>query len=702
MTLHERPQKRVNTTDMEHNGYRIISPRATRLASLLAALLFAGAFFTRCASVGTPTGGPKDSLPPVITGLTPDDHTTRFDARRIIIEFDEYVQLKDVQKELYTSPAMKRKPVATLRGKGISIQIKDDSLLPNTTYAIEFGSAVADNNEGNTLHGLRYVFSTGDSIDSMMMSGYTEQSETADSLGRTFICFFEADSVPAPADYDSTMFNHKPAKIARSQKNGIFVAQNLRPVPYRVYAFYDANDNQTYEPGVDQVGFVDGTYNPAQMPPFAIWYDSVRRYVSADPQLYFRLFTDVSFRRQSLQETARPEQHRVTLNFAAARPEIRSMRFEGIEPSQVTVEPVSRGRDTLSLWFAVPPEQMPDTLRGEITYMRHDSLNVLREVTEPLELAWRRVETREQERERLRNEKARAQAEAEGREWRPAGPSTFRMVGFRQNDEVNPERDFPLEFATPLTRFDSAAVRLLSWSERGDTLRERVTFVPDSVSVRKWRLRAQWTPERSYRLTVPAGALADIEGTENDSITASLTVADIEKFATLKITVVPREDGAKYVLQAVDANNRLLGEIRGAGAGVHTMNYIPAGDMRLRIIEDMNGNGEWDAGNLVERRQSERAEFYKNDRDEELFTTKTGWEFEITLDMNRIFAPVTMEQLIERLDKREAARAAKEAEKRLKEGDRKKEQNQSTGQGMGMGLGGVRGMMGGSGSGGMF
>lgn len=666
-----------------------------RLASPAAAtILFAVAFFTRCASVGTPTGGPKDSLPPVIVGVAPADYSTHFKSDKILIEFDEYVQLKDLQKELYTSPAMKRKPVATLRGKAVQIQIKDDSLLPNTTYAVEFGSSVSDNNEGNPLHGLRYVFSTGDEIDSLMMSGYTEESEKADSLGRTFIYFFEADSVPAPEEYDSVMFKYKPAKIARSQKNGIFVAQNLRPVPYRVYAFYDSNDNGAYEPSIDKVGFLEGTYNPAEMPPFAIWYDSVRRYVSADPQLYFRLFTDVSFRRQSLQEAKRTDRHKAMLYFSAARPDIRRIAFEGIGPEQIITESASRNRDTLALWFAAESDIMPDTLRGEITYMRHDTLNVLREVTEPLELPWRRVETREQERERLREERAKARAEAEGRVWRSTAPSAFRMIDFAASAEVNPERDLPLEFATPLTRFDSAAVELLSWSERGDTVRERATFVPDSANVRKWRLRSRWTPERRYRLFIPADALADIAGEGNDSISAALTVADIEKFATLKVTVIPREAGAKYILQAVDANNRLLSEVRGAGEGVHTINYIPAGDMRLRIIEDVNGNGEWDAGNLVERRQSERAEFYKNERDEELFTTKTGWEFEITLDMGRIFAPVTMEQLIERLDKREAAREAKEAEKRLKEGNKKKDDGHNHSS-QGSAMGNLRGMTGG-------
>jgi hypothetical protein len=121
--------------------------------------------------------------------------------------------------------------------------------------------------------------------------------------------------------------------------------------------------------------------------------------------------------------------------------------------------------------------------------------------------------------------------------------------------------------------------------------------------------------------------------------------------------------------------------------------------MRLRIIEDLNGNGEWDGGNLVERRHSERAEFYKNERDEEIFTTKTGWEFDITLDMNRIFAPVTMEQLIDILDKREAVRMVK-AEEQRREAERKKQSEghgHNHGGGMMGGAGGLGGMMGGAG-----
>ena len=175
--------------------YNTPSSSSTRWLTAAVVLLFTGAFFSRCASVGTPNGGPYDTLPPVVTHLSPMDLTTNFKSNKVTFMFNEYVQLKNQQKEVYTSPAMKKKPLLTLRGKNLLIELRDDSLLPNTTYSIELGSAVADNNEGNIIHGLRYVFSTGDRIDSMFMSGYTEDSQMADSLGKTFIYFFDPSSM---------------------------------------------------------------------------------------------------------------------------------------------------------------------------------------------------------------------------------------------------------------------------------------------------------------------------------------------------------------------------------------------------------------------------------------------------------------------------------------------------------------------------
>ena len=675
----------------------IFSIRTARFLSAVVLLLFAGAFLKSCASIGQLDGGPYDTIPPVVLGVYPNNYATNFKDKRITFDFNEYVQIKDQQKELFTSPTMK-KPTITLRGKSIILDLKADTLLPNTTYAIEFGAAIADNNEGNPLHGLRYVFSTGDRIDSMIMSGYTEKSETADSLGKTFIYFFEADSIEEPKEWDSIMFKYTPSKIARSQNNGIFIAQNLRPVDYRVYAFNDTNNNQIYEPSIDMVGFIDGVYNPSKMPPFGVWYDSIRRYPSADPQLYFRLFTDKSFGRQSMQDATRPEQHKVLITFAAEHPEIRSIKLEGINPDSIIYEPSLKG-DSLTLWLNVPSESLPDSLRGEMIYMKHDSLRQLQPDTAALRLNWRRVESKQQEREREKLEKAKAKAEAEGEEWRePERPSTFRFQDFKNKYEVIPELHYPIGFFTPLTRLDSTRVVMLSWGEKGDTVREPITFERDSVNLRRWLIKSNWDPLRQYSLRFPKDAMFDISGEGNDSITAELTVADIEKYATLNLNITPRLEGATYIVQLVDGQNvkKVIREFRHLGKGMHTINYIPAGEMRMRIIEDENDNGEWDEGNLVERRQSERAEFYKNERDEELLTTKTGWEFDITLDMNRIFAPVTMEQLIEILDKREAIRIVKAEEERRERERKKQGEGHNHGNSGGM-MGGMGGMMGGSG-----
>ena len=628
-------------------------------------LLFFSGLFSRCASTMTPQGGPRDTLPPVAVSYTPAEGTLDFDAKRIFIEFDEYVQLKDQQKELYTSPIMKKQPVVAVRGKGIQIDLRD-TLRENTTYAINFGSSIADNNEGNPLHGFRYVFSTGGAIDSMYMSGYTVDAYTGDSVAKTFLFFFDTDEY-ADREYDSTLFRSAPAVVARAENSGIFVAENLKPVPYRVYALQDNNNNMQYEPGVDKVAFLEGWYNPAEMPDFAMWYDSIRQYVMAEPQLYLRMFTDKAFRRQLLSQTERPLQHKAMLYFGAAHPRIERIRFDSIPEDRVIVDPQTVGRDTIALWFNMPSSALPDTIKGEITYFKHDTVNVLQEVTEPLKLSWRLIETKEQEKEREKLERDRRKAEAAGEEWvepKKENPFAYKLP---LTGEINPENNLTVDFDYPLTRLDSAAM-LLTLTRPDNSIEDvPVRFVRDTGLLRRWHIEAPWTSGGQYTLTIPKGAITDVAGFSNDSIVGKYTVLDPEKFATVKIHVKGKDDKAKYILQLLDGSNALKQEKRDVTTGDWQFNYVPAGEIKFRIIEDMNGNGKWDTGNVVERLQPERAEIYANDEGEDTFATKTNWEVEFSIDMNRVFAPVTMESLSRLLDEREAQRLRREAEKRAKE-----------------------------------
>ena len=643
----------------------------------LVLLFFASAFLSRCANMMTPTGGPRDTLPPVIVAMTPDNFQTNRSTtshEKIYIEFNEFVQLKDQQKEFFTSPQMKKKPLVSMRGRGIVVQLRD-TLAPNTTYAPNFGSAICDNNEGNPLHSMRYVFSTGPEIDSMILSGYTADSYKADSVSKTFLWFYIADSVENVPEYDSTVFKYKPAVIARAENNGIFIAQNLKPVPYRVYAVEDKNDNQMYEPGSDQIGFIEGTYNPAEMPDFAIWYDSIRRYVTAEPQLYLRMFTDKAFRRQLLSQSERPLQHKAMLYFGAANPEIRELVFDSIPSERVIYDPQTVGRDTIALWFDVPSAELPDTIKGRITYLKHDTLNVLQPVTEELKLFWKKVETKAEEREREKRERERRKAEAAGETWKEPeekNPFAYKMP---TSGDLNPEQHLTIDFDYPVTRIDSASVLLTLLHEDQSVEDIPVHFVRDTAQLLRWQVRAPWKTGGQYTLTIPEGAITDVAGLSNDSIVGKYKVCNPEDFASVKIRVVGKSDRARYIVQLLDGNGSMKQEKRDVTTGDIRFNYVPAGEIKFRIIEDLNGNGKWDTGNVVERRQPERAEIFANDEGEDTFATKTNWEIEFTMDMNRIFAPVTMESLARMLDEREAQRLRREEEKRAKEGPKRKNEN---------------------------
>ena len=676
--------------------------RVTSAFSTAVALLFGAALLTKCASTMTPTGGPKDTLPPVIVHMEPNNFTTMVDTLhppKFYIEFNEYVQIKDQHKELYTSPAMKKKPTVSRRGKGIVVQIKD-TLRPNTTYAINFGSSILDNNEGNPLHSMRYVFSTGPEIDSMIVSGYTADSYEADSVSKTFIYFFIADSVERNQEWDSTMFKYKPDVIARSENNGIFIAQNLKPVPYRIYAFEDTNNNMEYEPSVDQIGFLDTTYNPAEMPGFTIWYDSLRHYPSAEPQLYFRMFMDRRFTRQTLSGQERLNRHKAMLYFGAQNPEVVKIELDSIPEDKVIYDPQTIGKDTVALWFNLPAEELPDTIKGQITYFKHDSINNLVESSDKLRLAWVKTETKEEKQEREKQEKEREKAEKAGEEYVPPTPPNTFKVSMTTSGELNKDKNLDMEFDYPLTRFDSAAITLRMVRDgESDTTNVDFHFVQDTLNRRKYQLRAEWVSKAKYTLTMPAGVFANIAQEQNDSMTYNYTGSDPEQYAIVRVNVKSSHPKTRYILQLTNAQGRTQKQIFDVKSGDYIFEYVSPGDVMLRVVEDKNGNGKWDTGDMVAMRQPERTEIYKNEEGVELITTKANWEFDIAVNMDQLFAPVTMESIIKMIDDREDARLKKLAEERAK---KQKQGNKNNSNGMGGfgGFGGLGGMMGGSGMGG--
>lgn len=645
-------------------------------------LLFLSSMLVRCANTTTPQGGPRDTIPPVLMVATPENYSTGFAAKRIYVEFNEYVQLKDQHKEFFTSPRMKTKPSLSIRGRGVMIDIKD-TLLEDQTYVLNFGASLRDNNEGNPLHSFSYVFSTGAEIDSMWISGYTADAQKSDSVAKSYIYFYRADSLALDtlvrtSEFDSTLLRRSPDAIARAETNGIFLAKNLKPTAYRIYAFQDKNDNQMYDPGTDLVGFVEEEHNPAEMQEFAIWYDSLRRYVTGEPQLYMRMFMDGTFKRQMLTAFERPKSNQAVLRFGAPRPQIDSIVLDSIAAENVIWEYQTEGRDTMSLWLNVAPELLPDTIRGRIVYMKHDTTNTLNLTTEPLLLTWRKIETKEEERAREREERAREKAEAAGEEYTPPPAKNPFAYRFTTSGDINPELGLEFEFEYPLAKLDTAAISLAEIDDKQQTRNVPITLSRDTTNMRRWRLMTKWGDGLKYKLVIPDSTFVDVAGYTNDSIGKELTTMAAEKFAKVIVDLRGKSDSATYILQLTGADGKkVINEIRNARTGKYSFNYVPEGEYNVRIVEDVNGNGRWDSGNLIESRQPERVEIYRNERDEEVITTKMNWDVEIVADMNRMFAPVTMQSLIRQLDARESVRLVKfyeEQRKKREEERRRKEE----------------------------
>lgn len=656
--------------------------------------MFCSALLWRCANTTAPQGGPRDSLPPLVTSMNPAIGQTSFKDKKIFIEFNEYIQIKDQMTEFFVSPRMKKNPALTVRGRGVQISITDDSLRENQTYALNFGSAIRDNNEGNVLYGLRYVFSTGESIDSMLMSGYVADGKTGDSASNSLLYFYDAlyDSIP---EYDSLMLKREPDAIARAEKNGIFVAQNLKPIPYKVYAVQDKNKNNTYEPGTDKVGFLDEPVNPADLDGFAYWVDSLRHYPTADPQIYIRLFTDNAFKRQYMSASERPGRHQAVLRFGAEHPDIKSIVFDSVPSDSVVWEYKSHRRDTLTLWFKMPPRLLPDTIKGTITYMKHDSLSVLQPVQEPLRLAWKYFESKEEKKQREQNEKERVAAEQAGEEYIP--PKVPNPFGFKvdASAEVNPEKNIPMEFTMPLIECDSAAIVLLrSVTEGRNKIEDEpvpVTFRRDTANMHRWVLSAEWQKDSKYKLMIPAGAFVNVARQKNDTLRAEFSILDPSKYATVYVNVTGKTPEAEYILSLREKSGKVIKEVAHARTGIYKFIYVPEGEVQLRVTEDLNANGLWDTGRVIERRQPERVETYTSAAGDSSVPTKANWDVNIDVDMAKLFEPVSIENVIRKLELAEQVRVSKLIEEHnRKVAEAKARGNQEDGtSGGGLGIGGA-------------
>ena len=601
--------------------------KSRRLIEYLSlAVLLAGIFVPlmlplSCANTTTPpTGGDKDTIPPVLKGINPLPGSVNVPTHKTKLEFkfNEYVVVKDLNS-IYLSPPLEKAPKYKMKGKTLVVYFESD-LEPNTTYTLDLTGAVADNNEGNMFPGYTLVFSTGPQIDSMMMTGLVQDCNTLKPLKGTTVMLYKNHA-------DSAVFLERPVASAKTDDWGFFCIRNIQDTVYRVYAVKDDNNNNKYDPDNERIAFLDSTFTPRTVVNDSL--PELMKYDMKDTALCLARKTDIElnlFRerpsKQMIVKKERVGDRTAYLTFMAPDANIHAMRIRGI-PKEKLITQFNIQKDSLEIWVN-DQRKMPDTLKLQIRYDKTDTLGNLVPTNETVNLAL--------------DKKARAAAAKSSRR-DLKHEDTIAVYTSDAKPETIEQYGFTIEFKYPLIQdgWDSLVFR--SVNPRQQEKIGKYTVTRDSTNLRRYTIRPQEELMVGYEyfLKIPHRKFRDVNGFFNDSTELKVTLPNDEKLSsmTLNLTGVGAN---RYIvdLQNEKRDNVIRSFLVDRDQSL-LFPYIKAGKYCIRITEDRNHNGIVDTGSLLERRQPEKVLFYKLKDDTFLIDIPERTELSQDIDLEEMF-----------------------------------------------------------------
>jgi uncharacterized protein (DUF2141 family) len=550
------------------------------------------ALLTSCARQGAPTGGPDDNTPPQVdTTASTRNFSTRFDKKRIELKFDEWIVLSDVAAQVVISPPLKTKrtPDVTLKGKTIIVEIPEkDTLRPNTTYTINFGTAVKDFHKGNPAKDLRFVFSTGDFIDSLSVQGMVQDAFSGEPVENISVMLYDGTQ-------DSIIKKEKPYYFSKTDKTGQFLFQNVKAGRFKCIAIEDSDQNLKWTSDNERIGFPDSLLNVT---------DTARGLVT------IKLFKDFNKLRLLDKNANRYGQLKLTYN---GKPDTVHFQTDA-EGLRYLVEPL---QDTLFVWYDQPETSAWKWISGK------DTLSVKKLSREDFLKTHKPV---------LAGDSRPVSAKASKRAANtPAPAPNVPQAPIVLNQ--NPIKPAVLAFNYPILSVDTSKWQLMLDSTPVRTFLART----DSVKMRTIRLETAWKQGKTYALTLFPGAVTDFYGVANtDTIKRSFNVFTEKVLGGLNLTLKKLNPGKNYVLQLTSGPDQVEEErVFEADAAEKRFVFtnLPTLQYTVRLIEDRNQNRKWDAGNYFAHRQPESITLKKLD------ALRANWEIEATLEVGGIDKP---------------------------------------------------------------
>ena len=592
--------------------------KRTILMALALAAFAACCFFSHsCANTTTPpSGGPKDTLPPVLLKVTPESGATNFPTTdgKVTLLYNEYTVVKTAT-DILLSPPTKRKPIAKVKGKNIVVTLQD-TLKEDRTYTLDFGQALADNNEGNLAPRLVYTFSTGETIDSLYLTGSVLDSKTLTPVKNVLVAAYLDLS-------DSACFNILPDAVVKTDDWGFFAMRNLRDTLYQIYVYSDSDGDFKYNPDGDQVGFLDSLYRPTH------WInDSIIELQSFDmkdtlhctarePMLNLVLFKELQSV-QYLQNSGRSSDKQGYLKFSAGNVQINSLEFVGFPDSTIILQ-YNPAHDSIDFWVN-SPLKVGDSLLVRLNYLKTDSTGVLSPTEENLSLAVKKVEQLDS-----------------GKEKAAEKDTVFRLK-ITSSDETVEQLGVRIESTLPIIAIERDSLRLKETNPKGQVSWKQFSFKQDTSEIRRYIIKPvePLIKGYDYELTIPKGTFIDLDHLPNQSATAAFKVPQSEELSTLNLILTGVEN--RYIVELTDEKgSNVLRTYHIDTNGTLVFPYLKTGKYMIRVTCDKNRNGYADTGNLLERRQPELVRFFESTPGNRILEIPESAEIDQTIDLKNMF-----------------------------------------------------------------
>jgi uncharacterized protein (DUF2141 family) len=581
-------------------------------------IIIAAAVMYSCANIGNPSGGPIDKTPPIFMRSNPTPNAVNVKDRKIEIFFDEIVTLKDPSTKIIVSPAQTEMPRMSALGRKVTVELVD-SLLPNTTYTIDFSNSIQDNNEGNAIDNFAFAFSTGSVIDSMRVSGYVLDSRTLEPM-QSVVVGLQSNLA------DSAFHKEKLQRVALTNDRGQFTIRNVSPGSYHIFALKDLDRDYKFGNPTEDIAFLDSIIVPSigsREAADTVYNDlnEIDTIMRATRPAYFpndillSMFNE-DRKSQYLANNLRVDSTRISLTFAAASDTLPSLSIVGRNdvPDQWYTLERSQTNDTLTYWIRPPHLVSADTLMVATTYLRTDTASNLSWGTDTLKFTFQRQKAKKKK----KNEETDSLEQIRFMELHPLANGTQEVYA-----------PLLLQTGTPIERYSREAFHLQRKLQNDTTFYpaeiKSIALRDSTLSRRDLMLKVDWEPGAAYTLAVDSLAMTDIYGLQTKPLKVDFNVRKMEEYGNIVFNIPAVRDSA--IVELLDGTDKVVLHTPVKNHRAELLNLQP-GKYYARLFIDRNGNGKYDTGNYDMHLQPEETVYYPG-----AINLKKNWDVEQTWDI---------------------------------------------------------------------